>query len=218
MDQYLDVLKLCDLFSSIDEGDLKQVLSCLGYKILHPKKDEILLLVGDRPTHVGVVLTGALHVTKDDYDGNRTIVAAVTPGEMFAETLCSAGVSESPVTVVADNDSAVMLVRFDKIISTCEKACSFHAKLVENMLGIIAGKNLLLQSRLDIISARSIRTRVLRYLSLIAPKKGQTVTIPFDREEMADYLCVERTALSHELSKMKAEGLIDYNKNRFQLK
>ena len=86
------------------------------------------------------------------------------------------------------------------------------------MLGIIAGKNLLLQSRLDIISARSIRTRVLRYLSLIAPKKGQTVTIPFDREEMADYLCVERTALSHELSKMKAEGLIDYNKNRFQLK
>jgi len=217
MKKYFDVLQSVGLFGGVDAAELESMLKCLGAEVKDVGKDEIVLLAGDKPRHVGIVLSGQLHIVREDYDGNRTIIAAVAPGDIFAEALCCAGVTKSPVTVVADVESTVLLLNFARILQTCPNSCSHHAKLIENMLGHVANKNLQLQSRMEIISLKSVRAKVLLYLESFVPKQGRNITIPFNREELADFLCVERSALSHELSRMKKDGLIEYRKNKFVL-
>jgi len=211
---YLLLEKVC-LFSGIETNDLEALLRCLGAGIKKVVKGEIILLAGDTPRHVGIVLTGQLHIIREDRDGNRTLIAAQAPGEIFAEALCCAGVSESPLTVIAEADSTVLMLDFTRVLKTCSNACAFHAKLIENMLRLIAGKNIFLQNRMEIISLKSIRAKVMLYLESFQVEHGRKIIIPLNREEMADYLCVERSALSHELAKMKKDGLIEYRKNCF---
>jgi len=207
------ILLPIELFREID--DLDVMLQCLGAETRQVKKDEIILLAGEKPRHVGIVLSGLLHIVREDYDGNRSLMASVEPGEIFAESLCCAGVAESPVTVMAVTDSTILLLRFERVLRTCQNVCAFHHRLIENMLRIVADKNLFLQARLEIMGLKSVRAKVLRYLESFAPKKGEEFIIPFNREQMAEYLCVDRSALSHELTRMKKDGLIEYNKNRF---
>ena len=211
------VLKSVGLFNGLEVTELETMLGCLGAEVKNVRKGEIILLAGDRPRHVGITLAGQLHIIREDYDGNRSLLAAMTSGDIFAEALCCAGVAESPVTVTADADSSVMLLDFSRILHTCRNSCSFHTKLIENMLSLIAKKNIMLQTRMELVSLKSVRTKVLRYLESFAPIQGKEIAIPFNREEMADYLCVERSALSHELARMKRDGLIEYRKNIFIL-
>ena len=215
MEKYLDALAAVGLFQGVDAAELISMLRCMGAETKKVEKGDILLLAGGKPRHIGIVLTGQLHIVREDYDGNRSIIANLTPGEIYAEALCCADVAESPVTVIAGEDSAVMLVGFARILNACSNACSYHTKLIGNMLGLMAGKNLLLQSRMEIMGLKSIRARVTLYLKSFRPERGREFTIPFNREEMADYLCVERSALSHELAKMRKDGLIEYRKDRF---
>lgn len=217
MEKYFDVLESVSLFNAINKNELESMLRCLDTQIIHVKKNEVVLLAGNCPKHVGIVLSGQLHIVKDDYEGNHTLVAAVTSGEIFAEALCCAGVKESPVTVMADTDSAIMLLRFERILHSCPHSCDFHTKLIENMLEVMAKRNLMLQNRINILGAHSVREKVMRYLESFIPKQGREIQIPFNREGLANYLCVERSALSHELSRMKKDGLIDYKKNLFIL-
>jgi len=214
---YFGALKTVGLFQGIEAVELETMLTCVGAEVKNVAKGEIILLAGDRPQHVGIVLSGQLHVIREDYDGNRSLIAAIMPSEIFAEALCCAGVSESPVTVTAGVESSIMQLNFSRILRTCSNSCSFHAKLIENMLSLIAKRNIQLQNRMEIISLKSVRAKVLRYLESLVPKQGKKVTIPFNREELADFLCVERSALSHELSRMKRDGLIEYKKNTFVL-
>ncbi|MCL2867616.1 MAG: Crp/Fnr family transcriptional regulator [Clostridia bacterium] len=218
MRQTASPLESVELFEGIVSAELKAMLQCLGAQTKEMKRGAIILLAGDKPQYMGIVLDGQLHVVKEDYDGNRLLLAAITPGELFAEALCCAGVPESPVTVMAERDSSVMLLAFTRILRTCPNACARHAKLIENMLKIIASKNLHLQNRLETISIKSVRAKVLRYLESFISKQGRHITIPFNRRELADFLCVERSALSHELARMRQDGLIDYKKNRFLFK
>lgn len=211
-------MKSVNLFKGIDAAELETLLLCIGARACNAGKGEIILPAGDKPRFVGIVLTGLIHIIRDDYDGNRSLMAAVPPGEIFAEALCCAGVPESPVTVLACADTVYMSLPFADIIHTCHNSCSFHNRLIENMLGLIARKNLQMQDRMEIISMKSVRVKVLRYLESFAAKRGGSITIPFNREELADFLCVERSALSHELSRMKADGLIEYRKNIFLFK
>ena len=218
MKNYDDVLKRVALFRGTGIDALETMLKCLGVEQKDIKRDQIILLAGDKPQYVGIVLAGQLHIVREDYDGNRLLLAALAPGEIFAEALCCAGISESPVTVMAGADSTVMLLRFQRILHTCPNSCSYHTKLIENMLRLIADKNIQLYNRLEIISLKSVRAKVARYLESFVPKQGRNITIPFNREELAEFLCVERSALSHELARMKKDGLIEYKKNRFEFK
>jgi len=208
--------KIC-LFNGIETGDLDALLNCLGAAKKTFIKGEIILLAGDTPRHVGIVLTGQLHIIREDHDGNRALIAVAAPGEIFAEALCCAGVSESPVTVMAEADSTVLLLDFTRVLKTCSNSCSFHTKLIENMLRLIAGKNIFLQNRMEIVSLKSVRAKIMLYLETFQIKHGHKFSIPLNREEMADYLCVDRSALSHELARMKKDGFIDYRKNCFTL-
>ena len=218
MDKYISLLKSNELFHTIEETELDTMLSCLNAETKHLKKNEVILMAGSRPDYVGTVLEGELHIIKEDLDGNRIIVSTVIPGDIFAEALCCAGVFESPVTVIATVDSVIMKLSFDKILHTCPNSCTHHTKLIGNMLRVLAQKNLMLQKRMELTSVNSIRIKVLRYLSSFHVPKGQPIMIPYNREELANYLCVDRSALSHELSRMKRDGLIDYWKSEFVVK
>jgi len=218
LQEYLTILHSVRLFKGIDSAGIESLLDCIGAQIGSVKKGNIILLAGDRPINVGIVLTGQVHIVRDDCDGNQSLIAVLMPGDIFAEALCCAQVSESPVTVVADTDSVVVMLGFEYILRTCPNSCMFHRKMVENMLRIIAGKNLMLQSHMEILSMKTIRSKVLRYMDSFGVKKGREFSIPLNRDELANYLCVDRSALSHELSRMKQDGLIEYAKNTFVLK
>lgn len=217
LNNYLNVLETVGLFEGIDTAELETMLTCLNAEIKNVSRDEIVLLAGDKPRYVGIVLSGQLHILWEDYAGNRLLVAAITSGELFAEALCCAGAEESPISVTADMNSTVMQLSFSRILHTCPNSCAFHTKVIENMLKVIANRNLNLQTRMEVVCLKTVRAKVRHYLEALAHKQGQNIVIPFNREEMAGFLCVERSALSHELSKMKKDGLIDYRKNEFTI-
>lgn len=218
MKGYLSVLKAVSLFKGIDDDELESMLGCISAEVKAIGKGSVILLAGDTPRQVGVVLSGQVHIIREDYDGNRSLIAVLTSGDVFGEALCCASVSESPVTVISNLDSTVILMSFEKLLYVCPNSCSFHRDLIKNMLRLIADNNLMLQTHMEILSMKSIRARVLRYIESFAPKHGCEIAIPLNREELANYLCVERSALSHELMNMKKDGLIEYRKNKFILK
>jgi len=216
--EYFDVLKTVKLFEGIETGGLESALGCLAARTVKHGKGETVLAAGGRPEYVGIVLAGRLHIVKDGYDGSCMLLAALGPGGIFSEALCCAGITESPVAVITHGEATVMRIKFSRLLSICPKMCAFHTKLIENMLRLIARKNLYLQSRMEITNLKTIRTKVLSYLeSFSAERKGKKITIPHNREQMAEYLCIDRSALSHELMKMKADRLINYRKNIFDL-
>jgi len=214
---WLDIVKMASLFEGISKGELDAMLQCAQAEVKGVLKNEFALLAGDKITHIGIVLSGELHILHECFDGKRSLIAPVIPGDIYAEALCCAGTDESPISVMAKVDSVVMTLDFPRILQPCPNTCGFHGKLIENMLKNVANKNLHLQNRMEILSIKSIRSKVLRYLESFLPKQGQNIVIPFNREELANFLCVERSALSHELARMKNDGLIDYRKNHFYL-
>lgn len=214
---YLPILKRNPLFKGIDEDKLISLLDCLGARTARYPKDSFILRSGDEVTFVGIMLTGAAFVIKEDVEGNRTIVASLAQGDYFAEALCCADIKKSPVSVVTTADTTILQLEFHRILKPYPHTCGFQPKLIENMLQILAQKNLFLQNRLEIISRRTMREKIMGYLESESNKQGPEVTIPLNREELADFLNVDRSALSHELSKMRDDELIEYRKNHFTL-
>ncbi len=215
MNEYFNLLKTNPLFFGIAAEDFPSMLACLG---VHPKKydkNEIILYDSSPVSFVGIVLFGGANIIKEDASGHKNIVSKVEKGEMFAETLACAGVQNSPFSVVCTKPSEIAFFEFKRIITVCNSTCSFHSKLIENMLSIIATKNILLNRKIDIISKKTIREKLLCFFEY--ESKGKTsFSIKFNREELAAYLCADRSAVSNELSKMQKEGIIQYSKNHFK--
>lgn len=217
MKEFLNVLESAKLFEGIDPDDLASMAVCLGAKFIKIKKGDFIITAGGKVEHVGIVLEGRFQIIREDINGGRALLALLDPGEVFAEALCCAGILESPVSVLADADSQAMLIQFGRILHTCPNSCEFHIKLIGNMLGILASKNLKLQNRMELLSKKSIRARLMGYLEAEAINHGRSFSIPLNREELADFLCIDRSAMSRELGRMKEDGLIDYWKNNFKL-
>jgi CRP-like cAMP-binding protein len=218
MKENLPILQRCALFSGIHPEDLPVLLTCLGGKVHSYKKDQIIWSEGDRVAHIGIVLTGAVQLIREDYDGNRSIMGHMGPGQLFGETYAYAGVKALPVSVVADADSTVLLVDSHRICSSCSNACDFHKQLIENMLHLTAQKNLMLHQKIHITSKRTTREKLMAYLHAQAKEHGAaSFTIPFDRQALADYLEVDRSGLSAEISKLRREGILESEKSSFTL-
>ncbi|HBQ85958.1 MAG TPA: Crp/Fnr family transcriptional regulator, partial [Syntrophomonas sp.] len=192
------------LFNNISANDLPSMLSCLGVKNKQYKKGNIVMHAEDNVDHVGIVLQAAVLIVKEDFAGNRSIVDRLGSYEVFAEALACAGIQKSPVTVVAAENSEIMWIQFRRIVNTCSINCMFHAKLIENMMKLLAVKNLQMNQKLEITSKRNIRDKITAYLIIQANEAGSfDFTIPLSRSELADYLYVDRSALSRELCKMR---------------
>ena len=215
---YPNILKKCPLCAGIAEGDLDALLTCLGAVQKTCAKDGFVLRAGDPAGAVGIVLAGALHIVQEDFWGKRAILARLAPGDLFGEAFACAGIKRLPVSVAATENAQIMLLDYRKIIAPCPKACAFHAVLVGNMLRILARKNVLLVHKIEHLTRRSTREKLLSYLSAQAREVGQSsFVIPLNRQELADYLAVDRSAMSSELSKMQAEGILTFKRNEFEL-
>jgi len=216
MKNYFDVLKNNYLFDGIAFSDFETMLGCLAAKKVAYKRGDVILLSGDAVSFVGLILSGGVKVIKEDIDGRITILTEHGASDIFGEVFACAGVSHSPVTIEASDGSEILFIDFKRIISSCSSACPFHTRLIENMLGLIAKKNLILTQKIEILSRRTIRDRLF-YFFEAQSGASRKFTIPFNREELAHYLCVDRSAMSKELSKMRDEGLIRFRKNSFEL-
>ena len=194
------------------------MLGCIGYHIGTFKKGDIVAFEGEHLRHIGILLSGAVDMVKEDLWGSRTMLARMHRDELFGETFACGSDSTSAVTFLVSEDARILFLPFDRVMHSCTMACRFHHKLVENMVRIIADKNRDLMRKVDIVSKRTIREKLLTYLSIQAQAQGSRYfEIPFGRVELAEYLCVDRSALTRELAKMKADGLIDYDKNCFRI-
>ena len=206
------------LFTGIASGDMEGMLGCIGYHIREYKKGEIIALEAENINHVGVVISGAVDMRKEDVWGNRTMLVRSYPEDIFGETFACGEDSLSMVTFAAAEDSKVMFLSFCRVMHTCTHACQFHQTLIENMVRLIARKNRELMRKIEVVSKRTLREKILAYLSIQAQSQGTRMfQIPLGRVEWAEYLCADRSALTRELAKMKEEGILDYHRNSFKI-
>lgn len=207
------------LFRGINEQETVSMLNCLGGKIVSYPKEMYVYHTGDHIRAMGLILSGSVNIEKVDVWGNCNIIENIDRGQVFAETYACAPTEPLTVNVVAAESCEILFLDIKKVLQTCPSACDFHSRLVRNLLTVMAGKNLALTRKMNHITPKSIRARLLSYFSYEAIKQGKyTFTIPFNRQQLADYLSVERSALSNELSKMRSDGLLEFQKNTFTLK
>lgn len=211
-------LENTNLFHGVREDEIKQMLNCLDVTEKKYKKDDIIMRAGDVTSSIGLVSEGSVNVVVNFYWGTSNIFNHIEKGKIFGETYAAIPGRELVCDIVAAEDCTIIFMNFNKLLTTCSSNCGFHQRLIHNLLRISANKNLELSSRMMHIASKSIRERLLSYLSEQAIKNSSTTfTVPFSRQQLADYLGVDRSAMSNELSKMQRDGLIKYNKNTFTL-
>lgn len=218
MKKICDAMKKSVLFLGIKEEDLERVISCFDVKLSHYDRDQFVVHQGERAKGVGLVISGQLHIIREDFLGNREILTEVGPGDIFDEVYAVLAEEYQSIAVVAVQQAEVAFFSMEKMLTTCSSNCDFHNIIIKNMLRTMAQKNLMLTRKMAHLSRKSIREKLVSYLSDESSRQGKReLIIPFNRQQLADYLSVERSALSRELSKMKDEGLIEFYKNQFIL-
>ena len=219
MKDYLSVIRSSQLFSGVSEEEVIAMLSCLKAERKDFPKDAFLLRAGDTAESIGLVLSGSVLVIQEDIWGNRSILSKIGPGQTFAEVFACAPGSVLNVSVEAESTMTVMFLHIRRVLSVCPSACSHHSRIIRNLLGELAEKNLRLNEKLTHMGQRTTRAKLMSYFSAEAQRRGgYEFDIPFSRQQLADYLGVERSGLSLELGKMRDEGLLDFHKSHFLLK
>ncbi len=218
MKKYIPILKNTKLFSGISEEEINTMLSCLQAKLCTYKKGEYVLRQGEYIDNIMVLVEGKLHIQRDDYWGNRSIINMVSVGEMFGEAYAAPESGALMNDVLAVEDCAVLFFDVKRIITVCPAACRFHSTVVQNLFFAISEKNRQLMQKLGCMSRRTTREKLISYLSEEAKRhNSSSFSIPFNRQQLADYLSVDRSAMSGELCRMRDDGLIEFDKNRFTL-
>ena len=194
------------------------MLICLGAKIISFDKKYTILTEGTPTKYLGIVLTGSAQVSLTDYYGNRSVLSNIYPSEIFGEAFACAEISSVPVSVIANEPCEIMLIDCTHILHTCQNNCGFHQQLIYNLMKDLAKKTVTFHQRIEITSKRTTREKLLAYLSFESKKaRSNSFEIAFDRQELADYLEVDRSGLSAEISKLRREGVIENRKNHFVL-
>lgn len=205
-------LASCPLFAGINPEELQIMLACLNPVVRSYRKNECLTVAGEKFLGVGVVLEGRAIVTKENAAGNRVIISTLQAGDVFGEMVAFSREKVWPATVFAQQNSEVFFLPPEKIVGNCPRQCLSHRLLITNMLRILSEKALMLKRKVEYLSIKSLRGKIATVLLEQAKKVGAaTFMLPYNRNEMADFLNVARPSLSRELGKMKAEGLIDFH-------
>ena len=209
-------LKHSPLFRGITEDELTAMLDCLSGSIRHYKKDASIFRWGDRISQIGLILKGNVHIVRESYWGKESLLARLGPGDLFGETYACVPQATFDGTALAAADTEILFLDLKRVLTTCSSACRFHTKLIQNLLGVLAEKNLHFSRKIDCLTPHTIRAKLLEYFSQqMRLQSSKKFTIPFNRQQLADYLSVDRSSMTVELYKMKDEGLIDFDKNNF---
>lgn len=218
MKEYMELLKGTQLFYGVSETEITAMLNCLQARVLTFKKGEYVFREGERMDKITVLVSGKLLVQQDDFWGNRSIVNVIRIGEMFGEAYVAPESGAILNDVVAEENSTVVSFDVRRILTVCSTACRFHSMVVQNLFFAISEKNRKLVQKIGHMSKRSTRAKLLSYLSEEAKRhNNRHFTIPFNRQQLADFLCVDRSAMSNELCKMREEGLVEFDRNEFTL-
>lgn len=218
MHDYVEQLTSFPLFYDIKKEDLLPMLSCLGSYTKSYSKNEIIFLESQNIRSIGIILNGTVHMMKEDSHGNETLITYLKQKEIFGETFVCGSQTYAHVSFIAATACTVLFLPFHKVVHSCTMSCLHHHRLIENMIRLISDKNVLLMNKVEIISKKTLREKILAYLTLQSEKfHSHMFTIPLGRIELANYLCTDRSALTRELSLMKKDGIIDYEKNTFQI-
>lgn len=218
MQEYISTLQRTQLFSGVSDEDISSMLNCLQAKIQLYKKGEYVFRQGEHIDNITVLVQGKLLIQRDDFWGNRSIIDIIDIGEMFGEAYVAPESGALLNDVITEEDSAVIFFDVRRILTVCPSACKFHAMVIQNLFFAISEKNRKLVQKLGHMSKRSTRAKLLSYLSEESKRqKKTTFSIPFNRQQLADFLSVDRSAMSNELCKLRDEGLLSFDKNEFTL-
>lgn len=216
--EYIPELQQMPMFHGIDKKDTESILNCLGAYIKDYKKEQYIFLCEDNVDAVGIILEGKVHMIREDLWGNKTLLVSMIKGDLFGETFACGVNRNATVSFLAATDSKIIFLPFSHVMYSCSMACKFHHRLIENMVTLIAAKNVALMDKVDIISKKTLREKIYTYLLQEAGKQNSTYfDISLGRVQLAEYLCADRSALTRELNMMQEEGLIDYEKNSFHI-
>lgn len=218
MEEYLEILQRSPLFAGMDAAELRAVLECLQAAERRYRKNRFILHSGERVNAAGLVLSGGVQIVREDFWGNRNIIAELGPGELFAEVYACMPDEALSVSVIAAEPTTVLFIDIRRLLTVCSNACVFHARLIRSLVSVLAKRNLMQTQKLVHMAQRSTREKLLSYLSAEAARQGgASFCIPFNRQELADYLSVDRSAMSSELGRMRDAGLLSFSRNRFTL-
>jgi len=217
MNDLIGLAKKSILFQGITSEEMEEMVSCLSPRNKTFKKHQYIYKIGDNISNIGLVKTGSVLAVEDDWWGNRNIIRRFSVGEFFGEAYA---LSSKPInfSILANEETEIIFLDVSSIMHTCKKNCPYHNKLINNFVSLLAEKNIALKSKIENVTKRTTREKILSYLLKYSSKlSSKDFDIPFDRQQFADYLCVDRSALSSELGKLKKERIIDFKKNHFHL-
>ena len=218
MEEYFSLIAVCPLFGGIEPERVRAALNCLGAIEFSLPKGKVLFHEGDPVRYVGLVLSGSVQLTRTGRAGRRTVMLSAGPGALLGDTYVCAGVDHAPAAATAAEDSVILSFDGQKILTTCENNCSIHRQIIRNLVRSVAQKNLALSQKIYFMSRRTTREKLMAFLTEQAQHQGMAeFRIPYDRQSLADYLGVERSAMSAELGKLKKDGIIDCNGSWFRL-
>ena len=218
MKKYFEILRKCSLFDQIEDENLIRLLGCLGARVQEFDKKYTIIAEGNPAKYIGIVLSGSAQIIQVDYYGNRSILSIIEPAQVFAEAFACAEIRSIPVAVIANEPCEVMLIDCNHILHICTQNCGFHQQLIFNLMKDLAAKIIAFHQKIEIISKRSTREKLMAYLMFQSKKTGSnSFDIPFDRQELADYLEVDRSGLSAEISKLRNEGILESHRKHFEL-
>ena len=205
-----------DLFEKIDNNAVMQLLQCIGIKTKVYKKNTYILKSGSKIDFLMIILDGSAVVSKTNFKNKSVIIEKLKINDIFGHNIVCLGQSKCPVDIYTENGCEVLFLPFLKVVAPCAKICPYHLQLIKNVMKMISGRNSILNDKIDIIGQKTIRDKILSLLQSYKTDEG-VFSIPYSREEMAKFLCTDRSALSRELSKMRDEGILRYSKNYFEL-
>ncbi len=205
-----------DLFENIENNEVLNLLQCIGIKTKVFKKNSSILKYSGKIDYLGVILSGNAVISKPDISDNKTIVEYLKMNDIFGHNIVCLGVNKSPVDITAQNECEVLFLPFEKVITPCPKLCPCHLQLIKNIMKMISKRNSILNDKIDIIGQKTTRDKILALLETYKSDE-KIFSIPYSREEMAKFLCVDRSAMSRELCKMRDEGILRFHKNHFEI-
>ncbi len=205
-----------DLFEGIEDKSVLELLKCIGIKTKTFKKNTTILHIGDKINYLGVMLEGSAVISKPDIDSNEVILEKLKTNDIFGHNIVCCDINKSPVRIYTLTGCEILFLPYEKIVTPCEKLCPYHLRMIKNIMKMISKRNILLSDKIDIIGQKTIREKILTFLESYKSSQG-AFYVPYSREEMARFLCTDRSALSRELSRMQSEGIIKFKKNCFEL-
>ena len=218
MEKYYPILKNCSLFRQIEEVDLGNLLQCLNSQVKSYQAEDYLFMAGDEVNFVGIVLKGIIEVLKENLAGNKHIVAFLEPSHMFAEGIVCTAKRISPVTVRTKEPTEILWIPYERVIKSCGNSCTFHIRLIQNMMMVLGEKNVILNKKLELLTLKGMREKIASYLlNEASERSSHTFQIMLNRTELSDYLNVSRTSMCRELARMKEEELLDYYGHSFKI-